>query len=192
MAIITSRSGICPEKDGGALRFLYRNFLGRLILRVLISRPLSKLCGKFMDSRASRFLIKGFIEKNNIDLNEYENNNFKCFNDCFVRKIKPELRPLDAAEDSLISPCDGYLSAYPITGDEIIPVKQSVYSVSETQVFNVDVTSTSPEMAAKVANMIAEVAPEKIAALLMAVLSRLSILQRFPQQRAGLTIARKQ
>ena len=131
MAIITSRSGICPEKDGGALRFLYRNFLGRLILRVLISRPLSKLCGKFMDSRASRFLIKGFVEKNNIDLNEYENNNFKCFNDCFVRKIKPELRPLDAAEDSLISPCDGYLSAYPITGDEIIPVKQSVYSVSD-------------------------------------------------------------
>ncbi|MBQ8768771.1 MAG: hypothetical protein IJZ15_03885 [Oscillospiraceae bacterium] len=41
----------------------------------------------------------------------------------------------------------------------------NVYSVSETQVFNVDVTSTSPEMAAKVANMIAEVAPEQIASI---------------------------
>lgn len=131
MAVITNRNGIYPEKDGKGLRFLYHTFLGRLILRVLTSRPISKLCGRFMDSSASRFLIRSFVEKNNIDLNDYESDNFRCFNDCFVRKIKPELRPLDAPDTSLISPCDGYLSAYPITGDEIIPVKQSVYSVNE-------------------------------------------------------------
>jgi len=131
MALITSRNGIYPEKDGGGLRFLYRNFFGRLILRALISCPVSKLCGNFMDSRASRFLIKSFVSNNNIDLNDYEPADFKCFNDCFVRKIKSELRPLDAPDTSLVSPCDGLLSAYTITGDEIIPVKQSVYSVSE-------------------------------------------------------------
>ncbi len=125
------RKGVAPEKDGFGLKFLYHNFFGRLILRVLISRPISILCGKFMDSSLSRFLIKSFVEKNNIDLRDFESDNFKCFNDCFVRKIKDGLRPITAPDTSLISPSDGLLSAYPITGDEIIPIKQSVYSVSE-------------------------------------------------------------
>ena len=131
MALITHRDGIQPEKDGGFLRFLYRNFLGRALLRILIARPISILCGKFLDSSLSRFLIKPFVKNNNIDLSEYESDNFKCFNDCFVRKIKDGLRPLDAPDTSLISPCDGLLSAYHITGDEIIPVKQSAYSVCD-------------------------------------------------------------
>lgn len=129
--MILDRKGISPEPDGRGLRFLYHNFFGRLILKVLICRPISILCGKFMDSSLSRFLIKSFVEKNNIDLNDYESDNFKCFNDCFVRKIKDGLRPIEAPETSLISPSDGLLSAYKITGDEIVPIKQSVYSVSE-------------------------------------------------------------
>ena len=131
MAIITHRDGIPPEKDGGFLNFLYHNFLGRILLKFLISRPLSIICGKFLDSSCSRFLIKPFVKNNNIDLNDYESDNFRCFNDCFVRKIKDGLRPIDASLNSLISPCDGLLSAYRITGDEIIPIKQSAYSVCD-------------------------------------------------------------
>jgi len=46
-----------------------------------------------------------------------------------------------------------------------VPGTVSVYSVSETQVFKVDVTSTSPEMAAQIANTIADVAPDQIAGI---------------------------
>lgn len=42
----------------------------------------------------------------------------------------------------------------------------AVYSVDETQVFKVDVTSTDQEKAVLVANTIAEVAPEKIAGII--------------------------
>ncbi len=117
-------------REGGSLRFLYNTAVGRFILKPLTSRALSKLCGKFLDSRTSIPLIKGFVKKNNIDLSDYYSDNFSCFNDCFCRKIKPDLRPIDQEKSHLISPCDGLLSAYKITKDTVLPIKQSSYTIS--------------------------------------------------------------
>ena len=112
-----------------ALQFLYHTTLGRIILKPLVSRPLSKLCGAFLSSRLSKPLIKGFVKNNNINLADYKNTNFKCFNDCFCREIKPELRPIDMEKSHFISPCDAQLSAYKISDDTVLPIKQSSYSV---------------------------------------------------------------
>lgn len=116
--------------EGSMLRFLYGNVLGRICLRILIAPWISKLCGAFLNSRLSKPLIKGFVKNNNIDLSEFESDDFRCFNDCFCRKIKEGLRPLPEDENALFSPCDGLLSAYKISDDTIIPVKQSEYSIS--------------------------------------------------------------
>lgn len=115
----------------GALGFLYGTAIGRAFLKVLTAVWLSKLCGAFLDSRLSKPLIKGFIKSNGIDLNDYTDQNFGCFNDCFCRKIRPELRPIDTDDNHLIAPCDGSLSAYKISGDTVLPVKQSLYTVDE-------------------------------------------------------------
>ena len=113
----------------GALWFLYHTALGRIILKPLVSRPVSKLCGAFLSSRLSKPLIKGFVKGNSINLADYKATNFKCFNDCFCREIKPELRPIDMEKSHLISPCDGLLSAYKITADTVLPIKQSSYTI---------------------------------------------------------------
>ena len=117
------------KEKNGALGFLYHTVPGRLCLKLLTARWVSNLCGAFMDSRLSKPLIKSFVEKNQIDLSQFESDNFTCFNDCFCRKIKAELRPIPADEKLLFAPCDGLLSAYRLQRGQVIPVKQSAYTV---------------------------------------------------------------
>ena len=119
------------EKESSSLSFLYNTAVGRILLKLLICPAVSKAVGKFMDSRCSMPLIKGFIKKNGIDLNDYLDTDFRCFNDCFTRRIKPELRPIDENPSAFISPCDGLVSAYKIEGDTVFPAKQSEYTVKE-------------------------------------------------------------
>ncbi len=119
------------KKESASLRFLYHTAVGRLLLRPLIGRGFSKLGGAFMSSRLSKPLIKGFIRKNGIDLSEYHAENFRCFNDCFTRKIREGYRPINTEPDRLIAPCDAYLSAYPITDHAVYPIKQSRYTVAD-------------------------------------------------------------
>jgi phosphatidylserine decarboxylase len=113
------------------LRFLYSTVPGRVLLRPLASRALSRAAGRFMDSRASRPLIGPFVRKNGIDLSEYLPEEYASFNAFFTRRIRPEKRPFDMAEDHLAAPCDALLSAYRIDPDSRFPVKRSLYSVSE-------------------------------------------------------------
>ncbi len=112
------------------LERLYNTITGRILLKVLTAPVISKICGTFLDSRASVILIRPFVRSNAIDLSEYYSDDFKCFNDCFARRIKPYLRPFDADPASFVSPCDGLLTAYEIKDGTVIPVKQSRYSVA--------------------------------------------------------------
>ena len=118
------------QKESAILRFLYHTAPGRLCLKLLTARWLSRLCGSFLDSRLSKSLIKSFVKKNNIDLSQFESENFGCFNDCFCRKIKNGLRPLPQENRVFFSPCDGLLSAYRLQADTVLPVKQSAYTLS--------------------------------------------------------------
>ena len=111
------------------LDFLYGTSFGRMILKVLINPRISNAAGKVLDSGVSRGLIPFFIKKNNISLEEYQEEEYKSFNDFFTRRIKPECRPIDSDPHHFIAPCDGYLSVYPIEDGMIIPVKHSRYSV---------------------------------------------------------------
>ena len=119
------------NKDGRALTFLYKTAPGRLVLKALTARWISVVAGKILDSSVSKPLINRFVEKNGIDLSEYESDNFKCFNDCFTRKIKDGLRPICMDKDALISPCDGLLSAYKITPETVLDIKGSLYKVED-------------------------------------------------------------
>ena len=125
-----NKKGIEPASDGGMLKFLYESFVGRLLLKILVSRFVSKVCGALLSSRISKPLIKSFVKNNNIDLSLFEADNFTCFNDCFCRKIKEGLRPFDMADSVLSSPCDAFLSAYEIKDDTVLAVKQSEYTLS--------------------------------------------------------------
>lgn len=117
-------------EESKTLKFLYTNIIGRCILKILTWSFISKLCGFFLDTRLSKFLIKPFVKKNNINLDDYYSEDFKCFNDCFSRKIKEDKRIIDDGEDTIVSPSDGLVSAYKISDDLILNIKNSKYTIS--------------------------------------------------------------
>ena len=132
--IIKNRNGeliSTNEAQDKCLGFLYGNFFGRLILKLLVCRFISKLVGVFMNSRLSVGMVKGFVEKNNIDMTQYECKKWRSYNEFFTRKIAEGKREIDFNSDSFISPCDSKLSAYQIDKDSVFYIKNSAYTVSD-------------------------------------------------------------
>ena len=119
------------KENSGILKFLYNTVPGRMLLKLITCPTISKIGGAYMDSRISKIHIKGFIKNNGIDMSQYEKVEYKCFNECFTRKILAEKRPVDMEENALISPCDGRLSAYRISENSDFYIKQSYYSVKD-------------------------------------------------------------
>ena len=118
-------------KDGAALSFLYNTAPGRLLLKPLTCRGLSGIAGAFMDSPLSRPLIGPFVRKHDIRLEDYLGAPYRCFNDFFCRRVRPELRPIAKDPRALIAPCDGLLTAFPIAENTVLPVKQSAYTIPD-------------------------------------------------------------
>ena len=116
--------------ESPALRFLYGTLPGRAALKLLTAPALSRLCGRFLDSGASRPLISPFVRRHGIDLADYVREDYTSFNAFFSRQVKAGARPVAMDSSALIAPCDGLLSAYRILEDTVIPVKQSRYTVS--------------------------------------------------------------
>ena len=112
------------------LDFLYGTAAGRALLRPLTARPLSRLAGRALETRASKALIGPFVRKNRMDLTDYDLRDIRCFNDFFCRPLKAGRRPIDPDPDALVAPCDGLLTAVRVQGDTVLPVKQSRYSLA--------------------------------------------------------------
>ncbi len=119
------------KEESGILKFLYHTVPGRLILKLITAPVISKIGGFYMDSRISKIHIRSFIRKNKIDMCQYEKKEYKSFNEFFTRKILPEKRPVDMREESLISPCDGRLSAYRISENSQFYIKKSCYQIKD-------------------------------------------------------------
>lgn len=114
-----------------SLEFLYDTVPGRILLKCLIHPCVSQVCGHFLDSSLSGFLITPFARKNQIILSDYQLDDIHSFNDFFSRKIKPSLRTVDMDPRSLIAPCDGLLSVWKIQKDTVLPIKQSSYTLTD-------------------------------------------------------------
>ena len=97
------------------LGWMYTHCLGRGILKVLVCPAISKAGGWLLGRRWSACLVAPFVKANKIDLSCYEKQEYASYNEFFTRQMKPGLRPLACGEQTLISPCDGKLSVYPIT-----------------------------------------------------------------------------
>jgi len=116
-------------KNGLGIRFLYNCFLGRLLLKLLIRRTVSRFMGWILRRRISKVFIRGFIRRNKIDMNEYESIKYKSFNDFFIRELK--VKPVLNNPSDLVAPCDGKLTVYNIASDSVFNIKNSTYTVEE-------------------------------------------------------------
>lgn len=111
-----------------SLRFLYRTKIGRLVLKILILPIISKIIGKFMDTKLSTIFIKPFIRKYQINLTDYINQNYQSFNDFFTRRLKNI--NFSNNKNHLIAPADSKLSAYHISKNLTFKVKNTIYNLS--------------------------------------------------------------
>ena len=119
------------DADNAAISFFYNTIPGRILLKILIRTTISKLAGVFLRCPASRIFIKGFIKRNNIDMQEFRDVEYKSFDEFFIREIKYGCRPVSENENDIIAPCDGKLTAYSITADSVFCIKHSMYSIED-------------------------------------------------------------
>lgn len=107
---------------------LYRSRVGRQAANLLARPGISRAAGRFMDSRFSKVLIRPFKRINGIRMDDYLEEDFQSFNAFFTRRLKPGARPVNEDENALPSPCDGFLTALPVSEDGIFTVKGSPYT----------------------------------------------------------------
>ena len=115
-------------KELKSLNFLYNNVIGRIILKVATTHLVANIYASYINSKLSKHKIKKFIKNNNINMEEYEKEEYKSFNDFFKRKIKDKKRIIN---DGLISVCDSKLSVYKINKDSSFKIKNSIYTIEE-------------------------------------------------------------
>ncbi|MFH1644194.1 MAG: phosphatidylserine decarboxylase [bacterium] len=98
------------------LNFIYKNKIGLFFRKILNKSFASKIFGFFQNRFFSKYRIKSFIKKYNIDESEFEKNinEIKSFNDFFTRKLKPGSRQIDKNNfSSVISPADSKIFVIP-------------------------------------------------------------------------------
>ncbi len=108
------------------------------LLTVAPTRLISRLVGHFARTRWPRFFMRPFLRwyarRYGVNLEEAEHplEHYTCFNDFFTRRLKPELRPLDPAPNTLISPVDGAIAMHgPLDGTQAIQAKGISYSLED-------------------------------------------------------------
>lgn len=113
------------------LNFLYHTFWGRILLKLIANRSFSKLNAIYNNSKKSISKIKPFIEKYNIQMNDFETKKYQSFNDFFTRSLLTGKRDICSDPERVIAPADSKLSVYHITKSLQISVKNSTYSMNE-------------------------------------------------------------
>lgn len=116
------------DGQGGAIRFLYGTAPGRMLLRPLIRPRFSKFMGFLLSTRLSALAVKGFIQKNGIDMSDYPAKQYRSFNDFFTRTIRDGARKIDPEPAHLIAPCDSKLTAVQLTEDARFLIKGVEYT----------------------------------------------------------------
>ena len=117
------------EKQPIMLRLLYNNVFGRIVLKVITLKGVSKFIGIILDSRISSLKTKRYIRKNKIDMSEFEDKKYKSFNEFFTRKKKDN--NYKSNKNDFISTANSKISCYNISNDLLIHVKNTTYSIEE-------------------------------------------------------------
>ena len=120
------------QYGGNALKFLYGNVLGRIILKCFVVRKFySEYNAKKNRSPRSIKKIAPFVEEYGITLDDFENKEYSSFSDFFTRKLVPGKREFSLSDKDFIAVADSKLLCYEITDSGKIPIKNSIYTAKE-------------------------------------------------------------
>lgn len=124
---ITKEETRCVPNSG--LKILYNNFIGRLILKLFITKFMANIVKKCAMSKISLIRVHKIIDKCHIDMSIYEEKEYKSFNDFFLRRKKD--LSVDLNPSSFISPCDSKLLVYKLDNESKFEIKGSTYAYNE-------------------------------------------------------------
>ena len=114
------------------IKWLYESSLGSKFANRLAGQFVSQTYGSFQDWGISKRKINPFIEKFNIDMNEYlpeegrdDESPYSNFNQFFIRRFKDGKRPFPTEKVTRLgAPAEARYFAYEsLSEDETIPVK---------------------------------------------------------------------
>ena len=95
------------------LNWLYHNPVGEASLWAIAKRKIvSSVYGDMMEKPSSSDKIQPFIEEYGVDISIAQEQNFNSFNEFFIRKLKPQARPIIRDSLAVASPADGKVLAY--------------------------------------------------------------------------------
>ncbi len=117
------------QENTPVIRFLYGTAAGRCLTKIILRTHADRLAAAFLRSGLSRPYIGWFARKHGIELDQAQEMNYHSFQDFFAREREGAL--LDITPEHLISPCDGWLSAYPIREDSSFEIKGSRYRLED-------------------------------------------------------------
>ena len=106
-------------------------------LRVLPKHLLSRLAGRAATVRLpaplQRWEIRLFGRAVGVDFSEVRDSidSFACLQDFFIRALRDEVRPVDAAPDAVVAPCDGQWGTSGTVADgTLLQIKGQRYSLA--------------------------------------------------------------
>lgn len=116
-------------ENSGSVKFLYGTAFGRGILKMIQGLHMDRIAVWFLRSRLSRCIIRRYIKNNKIPMELYEKAEYRTFREFFLREKLD--KTFDREANHLISPCDGWLSVYPIEENQSFFLKGSHYKVED-------------------------------------------------------------
>ena len=116
-------------KNSTSVKFLYGTVPGRFLLKTIQKLHLDRIAVWFLRSSLSRGVIPWYIKNNQIPMEKFVEEKYGTFRDFFLREKKEYV--YNENPNHLISPCDGYLSVFPIEKDKGFHLKGSYYKVSD-------------------------------------------------------------
>lgn len=117
------------EGQDKVIQGLYGTSVGRQTLKVLTKPVVSKIGSRFFDSKLSVPFISPFIDRNHIDMEQFEEEDYESYNHFFTRRVKEGMRPFSTEENLLCAPCDSRLTVEGITREGTFAVKNTVYTM---------------------------------------------------------------
>jgi phosphatidylserine decarboxylase len=110
------------------LNFLLTNRIPRRIATKLMAR-----FSRIRSRQLTRFSLRVWqLFADDLRLDEAETRDFDSLHDCFIRRLKPGLRPIDPDPDVVVSPCDAIVGAHgSIAGTRLIQAKGLEYTLAD-------------------------------------------------------------
>ena len=117
------------KENDAAIRFLYGTVPGRGLLKLIQKLHADRLIVRYLRSGWSKPFLIHYARKHAVPMKLEDLRKYRSFRDFFVRErgyMEADLTP-----EHLISPCDGWLSAYPIADNSSFAIKHSRYRIED-------------------------------------------------------------